>query len=192
MKNSQSFWLSDLQLWVLYFSRSGGKFFKASDVQVTSHHFTKFVDNSTSVGDQPWYLSRDHHKGLWFLDSDSILILAAMNRCTSLWNLPLFTPVMCVNTADRLPAAVNTECVKVPLPREKTGGGGVWGIICRIKRMSCLSEMPFVFYSQVKAFPSARDLTLAHVECFLNRQMKPLKLNEVGPCHVEVVYLPLT
>lgn len=30
---------------------------------------------------------------------------------------------MCVNTADRLPAAVNTECVKVPLPKEKPEGG---------------------------------------------------------------------
>lgn len=112
-------------------------------------------------GDQPRYLTRDHHKGLRFLDSDGILIPAAMNRCTSLWNLPLFTPVMCVNTADRLPAAVNTECVKVPLPREN---GGVWGNICRIETHVMPVRAAFCFYSQAKACLSAWDPTLVHVK----------------------------
>lgn len=111
-------------------------------------------------GDQPWYLSGDHHKGLRFLDSDGILIPAATNRCTSLWNLPLFTPVMCVNIADRLPAAVNTECVKVALPREKQGG--VLGNICRIQIRVMLVRT--AFYCQAKACLSARDHTVVHVK----------------------------
>lgn len=61
---------------------------------VSSSPFTKFVDNLTSERKGPQYLAPDQLKRLHFLNSDSILVQAAMNRCTSLSDPPLFTPVM--------------------------------------------------------------------------------------------------
>lgn len=112
-------------------------------------------------GDQPWYVTGDHHKGLWFW------ILTA-----SWYQLPwttaphceiyLFSPeFLCVTTADRLSAALNTECVREPLPSEN---GGVWGNICRKETHVMPVSTAFCFYSQAKVCLSAWYPTLVHVK----------------------------
>lgn len=95
-----------LQLWALHISCSVGKFHTASNMQVNLHHFNELTDYSSSIGTYLISHQRPSQRAAvsgfwWHLDT---------NCCTWLWNLFLFTPVMCVNTTDRLPAAVNTEC----------------------------------------------------------------------------------
>lgn len=108
-----------LNMWAFHFLHTVGTFPNASNVQVNSYQYTDIIERSTrarppskiSPGAE---ITRDCNFGFrsWYSSASS---------CASLWDLPLFTPVMCMNSADRPPVAVNAECVRVLLPREKRG-----------------------------------------------------------------------
>lgn len=99
-----------LRLWTLYFSQCW-QVLKSLHVHVTLYHFNEFIDSLPSMQTSPDISPGTVAEGCSFWSLTASWYPPAMNRCTSLWNLPLFTPVMCVNSADRLPAAMNTERV---------------------------------------------------------------------------------
>lgn len=128
---------------------------------VSSSPFTKFVDNLTS--ERIRYLAPDWLKRLHFLDFDSILVRAATNRCTSLSDPPLFTPVMWVNTADRLPRRREYRvCRSAAATQGKNQGVGgcLKEHLSNRKARHAHQKSPFISRRLVRACHSACDLTL--------------------------------
>lgn len=128
---------------------------------VSSSPCTKFIDNLTSERNR--YLNPDRLERLHFLDSDSILVRAATNRCTSLSDPPLFTPVMCVNTADRLPRCREYRvCRSAAATQGKNQGVGgcLKEHLSNRKARHAHQKSPFISRRLVRACHSVCDLTL--------------------------------